>query len=113
MNKHEELFDKITHFNSGQLTRFMRKIKVFGENDYVCVYDKHLIGDIVDNEHDKGYHVYVDFSPIHGSYIYVKHIDSQYLKCVNIKGLSDLDWNSVFNLNKIVDDFCEELEKFV
>ena len=112
-DKTTRLFSKLRGFNCGQLTRFLRKVHVFGQKDYIALYDKGLVGDIIDNANSDGYHVYVDFQNLHDNFVYVKYDDSDYGKCVNIQGLSEDDWDEVFKLDKIAEDFCEELKKFV
>lgn len=73
-----------------QLTIFMRKIKAFGNEDTVEVFSFDTLTKIMETAINNGYTVQLKkLSNDANTYLFVKYVNSQYLKICEIEGMPD------------------------
>ena len=109
-----DALEKLCNMDCYEFTNFMRSIGLFGEDEYVDCYNPMGIGEIIDNANNGGYSISIKIEILHDEYIHVKYIDCPYCKTCEVNGLGDDndEWCEYFQLEKIAQDYKQEIINF-
>ena len=109
-----DALEKLCNMDCYEFTNFMRSIGLFGEDEYVDCYNPMGIGEIIDNANNGGYSISIKIEILHDEYIHVKYIDCPYCKTCAVNGLGDDndEWCEYFQLEKIAQDYKQEIINF-